>query len=102
MNPNTQREIMGRGCPVIAATLKGFRMQRGKGGPYLVAAENEDVTGLLLLELDNVDYSKLDQFPELVEGLYARQNMVVQAEDGRSIECFVYRPALDKWPADWR
>lgn len=106
--PAKQREIIGRRCPSITASLKDYERKDGKW-PYIVPKIGSEVTGLILKGLEKSDLTKLDTYedvtPQMIMGkrriLYTRERKEVLTAAGVYVSSWIYLPNLSDWPPDW-
>jgi hypothetical protein len=93
--------VLAHDVSVQPASLPDHAVQQGKW-PYLRAEAGQSAPGLLLLDLSESDYARLDDYEDVAAGLYVRETMHAMLPDNSKTACFVYRPVLEHWPEDWR
>jgi gamma-glutamylcyclotransferase (GGCT)/AIG2-like uncharacterized protein YtfP len=109
IDPAQLQRVLGHLCPGVPAILKAYRRHQGRY-PYIVQAAGHTVTGSIICDLREDDFTKLDECeavrPVFCEGamrrLYGRELTSTLTREGISVRCWVYVPNLRDWPADWR
>jgi len=82
-------EILGRRVAVIDAHLHGYERRRARYF-YIVRVEGASTRGLIMLNLTDEDWHRLDAYEEVPE-LYTREEVEVDSANGR-MRCWVYLP----------
>ena len=82
-------EILGHGVKVIEARLAGYERRRGRYF-YIARAEAAETSGLIMLNLTDADWHRLDAYEE-VPALYTREEVEVTTSEGM-LRCWVYIP----------
>ena len=82
-------EILGHRVDVIAARLDGFERRRARYF-YIVRAADASTPGLVMLNLSDDDWRRLDAYEE-VPTLYTREDVGVVMADGL-LRCWAYLP----------
>jgi gamma-glutamylcyclotransferase (GGCT)/AIG2-like uncharacterized protein YtfP len=85
----TRTEILGHGVEGIAARLDGFERRRARYF-YIARAEGASTRGLVILNLGDEDWRRLDAYED-VPHLYTREDIEVDTDGGR-MRCWVYLP----------
>jgi gamma-glutamylcyclotransferase (GGCT)/AIG2-like uncharacterized protein YtfP len=90
MDAAERARIIGRPIDAMPARLSGYRCGQ-KDYYFVVKCEGAAVDGAILEGLMARDLKILDEYEE-VPALYTRERIIVNARDGRPIECWIYLP----------
>jgi gamma-glutamylcyclotransferase (GGCT)/AIG2-like uncharacterized protein YtfP len=85
-------EILGHRVAVNDARLDGFERRRARYF-YIVRAEGASTPGLLMLNLSDEDWRRLDAYEE-VPDLYTREEVEVDCAECRT-RCWAYLPTAN-------
>jgi gamma-glutamylcyclotransferase (GGCT)/AIG2-like uncharacterized protein YtfP len=108
IDESRQQSLLGRVCAAVPAILHGYAKHQGKW-PYIMAQNDAQVEGWVLLDLTVDDLAQLDEYeattPQWVEDkertLYKRDKIEVMDVDGTAHICWVYFPLLPAWEQEW-
>jgi gamma-glutamylcyclotransferase (GGCT)/AIG2-like uncharacterized protein YtfP len=109
MDLNIQKHVLGRTFKMSTATLSGYQLKKGQW-PYLVTSVTGVVSGVILSNLSDEDFIKLDAYERVTSvaepqenqrTIYQREKVEVHREDGSLVWCWVYLPILEKWKPVW-
>ena len=82
-------EILGHPVDVVPARLEGFERRHSRYH-YIVRADGAETGGLVMLDLTDEDWRRLDAYEE-VPDLYTREEVEVDIYDGAE-RCWAYLP----------
>jgi gamma-glutamylcyclotransferase (GGCT)/AIG2-like uncharacterized protein YtfP len=82
-------EILGHRVEVVEARLAGFERRRARYF-YIARAESAETSGLIMLNLTDAGWRRLDAYEE-VPTLYTREEVEVATSEGM-VRCWVYLP----------
>ena len=82
-------EILGHPVDVVPARLEGFERRHSRYH-YIVRADGAETGGLVMLDLTDEDWRRLDAYEE-VPDLYTREEVEVDIYDG-ALRCWAYLP----------
>ena len=85
-------EILGHRVAIIDARLAGFARRRARYF-YLERADSAETVGMVMLDLTDEDWRRLDAYEE-APSLYTREETEVLTTDG-TVRCWVYLPTPD-------
>jgi gamma-glutamylcyclotransferase (GGCT)/AIG2-like uncharacterized protein YtfP len=89
LDEGKRMEILGHRVEVVGARLAGF--ERGRARYFYIArAEAAETRGLIMLNLAEADWHRLDAYEE-VPALYTREEVEIATPEGM-VRCWVYLP----------
>ena len=91
MEPQARARILGHEVAAISARLRGYERRRSSYF-YLAARPGFETSGLVLTDLMENDFHRLDEYEEVPE-LYTRERIqVLTTPEDQPLECWVYLP----------
>jgi gamma-glutamylcyclotransferase (GGCT)/AIG2-like uncharacterized protein YtfP len=108
-DPARRLRVLRRSPALVPALLQNYERRNGRY-PYLLPAEGREVRGWILLNIEEADLARLDDYevaiPKSCAGsvrrLYRRELVDVMTVGGRRVRCWVYMPNLADWPRRWK